>query len=462
MPGGFGGTDLYYSEFINNQWTNPKNAGPKINTAGDEMFPFLDKSGNLYFSTDGIPGLGALDIFVVALNLESKTPLGPVRNLGAPINSQFDDFGILTDPERLEGYFSSNRKRGGSDDDIYRFTRLGPQYGCRDLVVSIKDTDSKQPIGNARFMYTNLGRSNVAENVTSNKSGIITICLEADQRFNFSFDIEGYESYSEEFSNYESSDYEPSTLNIMLKKKKKEDAIPIEISPKREGRIVQKWSNDKNSFRVVITDGNGEVLAGTRVRFINACTGQVQEMISRKDGTVEFSRDLECDYELVSLKDGYSLSRDIIPKTIKKTIFGKKKVAPESTNLFNTKLYKVGDVIKIENIYYSSDEYQLNTFAKKELSTLVKTLIKYPNMVIEVASHTDTRGNAAVNQILSDKRAQEVYKFLTKSINKNRVRAVGKGETEPVNSCGDGIQCTDLEHSRNRRTEFKILKMDKI
>ncbi len=461
MPGGFGGTDLYYVVFAQGRWGVPVNAGPKINSAGDELFPFLDKEGHLYFASDGLPGLGSLDLFVTRVNLATRELTEPVRNLGAPLNSPYDDFGILTDSERRTGYFSSNRKRGGADDDIYRFTRTGPQYGCRDLVVVVRDRLGNQPLENFRFRYAGGGAE---EDATTGLEGKAYLCLPADRRFVFDFAQDGYQSRSVAFSNLESSDFEPDTLVVALEKL--EPMLLAEETPKpehTEGRLVNKWSGTHHtSFRAVVTDGNGMPIVGARVRWINQCNGTVEERMSRSDGTVEFTRDLECDYELVSAKEGYALSRDEIGKVVRKTLFGKKVSQPLSAGLFNSKMYKVGDVIRLENIYYTSDDYKLNQAARKELTRLAETLKKYPDMVIEVTSHTDSRGSALSNQLLSERRAGEVFVFLTRYIDKERIRALGKGESAPVNQCGDGVQCTETEHARNRRTEFRVLRMEKI
>lgn len=460
MPGGFGGTDIYYSVFENGDWGTPVNVGSKINTAGDEMFPFIDGNGNLYFSSDGLPGLGLLDIFMVKYDIENKQPVSVVRNLGAPINSQFDDFGIITDTDRLKGYFSSNRKRGGNDDDLYRFTRIGSLYGCRDLLVNVKDVTTNKPITNFKFLF---GEENgEQQNATTNTLGVVPLCLDADKDFFFEFESVNYKLQKVKFSNLNSSDFEPDTLTVLL-----DPAVivvpEVATALKENKRLVQKWTNQReNSFRAVITDAYANPIQGAKVRFIDMCTGKVQEMHSRKDGTVEFLRNAECDYELVSTYEGYSLSKDLIEKTIRKNFFGRKVEKPSSITLFNSKLYKVGDVIRLENIYYASDEYKLNAAAKRELERLVDILKKHPNMAIEVTSHTDTRGAANVNQQLSDRRAKEVYDFLRKHVDEGRLKVLGKGETEPVNNCGEGVQCTDAEHARNRRTEFRILRMDKI
>jgi outer membrane protein OmpA-like peptidoglycan-associated protein len=120
-PGGFGGSDLYYCQWRGNYWSVPVNLGPVINTAGNESYPFIDPSGDLFFSSDGHPGLGGKDIFFSQLSDSSW--LTPVH-LDPPINSKYDDFGIITDTLMNEGYFSSNRNKS---IDIYHFKTNFPQ-----------------------------------------------------------------------------------------------------------------------------------------------------------------------------------------------------------------------------------------------------------------------------------------------------------------------------------------------
>lgn len=119
-----GGMDLYASFWVGNYWTDPVNLGPQINTAGDEVFPYLYKDGSLYFSSNGHGGLGGLDLFVA---LYSGNDAHPKRwmfplNIGAPFNSSHDDFGLILNNEENEGYLTSNRLGGKGKDDIYRFT----------------------------------------------------------------------------------------------------------------------------------------------------------------------------------------------------------------------------------------------------------------------------------------------------------------------------------------------------
>lgn len=117
---GQGGLDIYKSEKSVGGWSSPINLGEKINTKGDEMFPFILNDTLLYFSSDGHGGLGRLDLFKVNL---SKEPL-EVVNLGYPINSVYDDFSIFVNSSGDAGYFCSNRSGGRGNDDIYRFEYL--------------------------------------------------------------------------------------------------------------------------------------------------------------------------------------------------------------------------------------------------------------------------------------------------------------------------------------------------
>lgn len=115
-PDGFGGSDIYYSQLKNGYWDDPVNLGPQVNTSGNETYPFINEAGELFFSSDGHPGLGGKDIFVT--RQRGNSWFAPVR-LAAPVNSEADDFGIITDALMHQGYFSSNRDKSL---DIYRFS----------------------------------------------------------------------------------------------------------------------------------------------------------------------------------------------------------------------------------------------------------------------------------------------------------------------------------------------------
>jgi hypothetical protein len=117
MPGGNGGSDIYYCEWINNKWSSPVNLGSKVNSALKENYPHIHPSGRLYFSSDRPGGLGGMDIYYTILSFGSwETPV----HLPADINSSSDDFAFVAEESLQTGYFASNRNR--RNDDIFSFS----------------------------------------------------------------------------------------------------------------------------------------------------------------------------------------------------------------------------------------------------------------------------------------------------------------------------------------------------
>ena len=116
-PDGFGGKDIYMAVQNGNDWTDIKNLGSKVNTADDELFPYMRQDGRLYFSSKGHPGYGGLDLFYAI----PKDTTWSVYNMGAPFNSQNDDFGITFAGATENGFFSSNRGQKKGYDQIYSF-----------------------------------------------------------------------------------------------------------------------------------------------------------------------------------------------------------------------------------------------------------------------------------------------------------------------------------------------------
>lgn len=131
MPGGYGGTDIYYTKYSRGKWSTPVNLGSVINTSKNEMFPFLHKDGTLYFASEGHPGYGGLDIFYSQKVGDVWTT--PV-NLGQPVNSGYDDFGLIFDKDLKYGFLSSNRPGGKGNDDVYRVESI---YANKDAYRTI-------------------------------------------------------------------------------------------------------------------------------------------------------------------------------------------------------------------------------------------------------------------------------------------------------------------------------------
>ncbi len=145
MSGGYGKSDIWYCSFDakSNSWGQPKNAGPSVNTEGTERYPTVSEDGKkLYFSSNFHPGLGGLDIFMAEVGADGKMNK-PVENLKYPLNSSFDDFGILFEGKKNRGYFTSNREGGKGDDDIWSFYLPPLTFSAKGNIFSEGDNVGK-------------------------------------------------------------------------------------------------------------------------------------------------------------------------------------------------------------------------------------------------------------------------------------------------------------------------------
>ena len=427
-PGGFGGTDIYVSKWANGKWSEPVNLGKDVNSKGNELFPFSDEKGNLYFSSDGRPGLGDLDIFYAQL-----TPDGQqgrvVRNLGEPINSPKDDFGIVTDGDRNRGYFSSNRKHGGADDDVYRFTREGSLYPCRELTVSVVDANTREPLANTSVAMDNPANDKQKE-LKTDAEGVVRICIAVDSDFKFSASREGYVDNKVGFSTKDLSDDQPSRLEILLDKPKE---------PEKPATTTLRGR--------VLTQIDLKPIANAKVVSVNECDGTSQETTSGPDGTYEFALQTGCAYALEAMKDNMGTTGAHVDKA--------------GVGVTDILMFKKGDVIKIDNIYYDLNKATIRPDAATELDKVVTLMAKYPTMTIEMRSHTDSRATATYNKTLSGNRAKAAVAYLKKKgIAAKRMVAKGYGESALLNKCKDGVNCPEEDHQQNRRTEIKILKLE--
>jgi peptidoglycan-associated lipoprotein len=118
------------------------------------------------------------------------------------------------------------------------------------------------------------------------------------------------------------------------------------------------------------------------------------------------------------------------------------------------------DLFVINRIYYEYNSSKLTGEASAQLDQIAMVMQRNPKILVELRSHTDSRGDASYNKMLSAKRAKSAVAYLNKKgISANRFKAEGLGEEELINECADGIECSDPEHSINRRTEIRLSKM---
>lgn len=156
MPGTLGASDLWRAKINGDgSFGSPENLGVGINTEGRETFPFIDKDNELYFASDGHPGLGGLDVFTTKLDATGLPIIKEVQNVGTPVNGSMDDFCFYIDSNTRFGYFSSNRKEGQGYDDIYRFQETKKLEREQLLTGIVTDRETGEILANATVTLSN-------------------------------------------------------------------------------------------------------------------------------------------------------------------------------------------------------------------------------------------------------------------------------------------------------------------
>lgn len=343
MPGGYGGMDIYASKKNLLGWDKPRNLGPAINTSGDEAFPFIAANGDLFFSSNGLLGLGGLDIFRAQ---GEKGKYGKPVNVGYPLNDVMDDFGLAMDENMRYGYFSTNRTGGSGRDDILGFKVLKMDSIEPEEVIP-------EPTELKIFVYDQVTGEGLSEAV----------------------------------------------VNVFTSR----------------GQLVNAVQMDENG--VLFQDK--ELYNGQQLRFIASYPE-------------------------------YSTVRKIIDVA----------TLPEENAEIRLPLNKdLGKVLQINPIYFDYDKANIRPDAAIELNKIIRIMKENPTMVIEVASHTDSRGRNPYNSELSQRRAKSSREYIIdRGIAPNRIFGQGYGELQLTNECEDGVDCSEYKHQLNRRTEFRIIR----
>ncbi len=207
MPGGFGLYDLYVAEIKDDgSLGKAENLGQKINTEGQEAFPFVTSENMLYFSSDGHLGLGGLDVFY-SKNVDDKWSNS--KNVGIPVNSGADDFAFMIKEEN--GYVSSNRTGGVGKDDIYAVKKIRPLCDLL-LETVVLDSKTNSPIETALTSVSD-GEGTINNSKTTNEKGLVEFMIECENDIKFVVSKEGYES---KILDIKLLDIDPPLLEVML------------------------------------------------------------------------------------------------------------------------------------------------------------------------------------------------------------------------------------------------------
>lgn len=225
---------------------------------------------------------------------------------------------------------------------------------------------------------------------------------------------------------------------------------------------------DGNSIQKVITYGDlnfilkGKVvecntdqgIQGVDVRLKNTVVAGQKNTLSETDGGFIFHLKQTSTFLLNGYKDGY-FSNEV--KVTTNDYDRNKSLFID----FEMCVNPCGKAIKLDNIIFNLDKWDILPAARPDLDYVVKLMRDNPTIKVEMSSHTDSRGSNQYNQELSQKRAEStVYYLVNAGISRDRLIARGAGETELLNRCADGVECAESEHTINRRTEFKVVCID--
>ena len=435
MPGGYGGTDIYkVSRNEDGTWGRPQNMGDKINTPGNEMFPFIHRDGLLFFSSDGHAGLGGLDVFMAHVN----RGVGEIEHLEAPVNSSADDFSFILSSDQYSGYFSSNREEGNGSDDIYSFTNNKKFINIAFLKGLVADRDGNS-LQNAKVALMDAEGAEVG-------------VFDSDGKGSFNFDLDPNKPYQ---LVVQKEGYYSKTMDI----------ADLAVSEERNVNVVLDKDPVISLLGVITDKKTGAPIPGAKVKLIDNTSGTDEDMTSNANGM--FTKKLEekrlnerINYNLRVEAEGYlsvsvNYSR-VLDREGQYDVNAEVDLKLEKVTVGQTKLE---DIVDVNAIFWDLGSYQVRPDAAIELDKIVQAMENNSNVHIELGSHTDSRGSDKANAQLSEQRAKAAAEYIKSKItNPDRITFKGYGETRLINKCKDGVNCSEAEHQANRRTEFKITK----
>ena len=326
LPGGFGGKDLWRSEKNGSQYGAPVNLGPSINTPGDEMFPYMREDGTLYFSSNGHPGFGGLDLFY-ATELENGE--WEVSNMMYPINSNGDDFGISFITGMEKGMFSSNRGEKKGYDKLYEFELPPIEY-----LIDGKVTDlSGEPLGDATIRI--VGDDGTNMKLHTKKDGSFKISLNKNVHYVMLGNCRGYLNQKEEAVTMDLEDSKTFPIHFNLASLSKPVGLDNIFFEFGKATLTPESSTALDKLVKILNDNpNITIEIGAHTDRVGSAEGNLQLSGKRAQSVVDYLIKKGIEAERLTAK-GYGKTQ---PVTVDKTI--QKKYS----------FLKVGDVLDEEYI----------------------------------------------------------------------------------------------------------------
>ncbi len=276
MPGGNGGSDIYISILKDGEWTKPKNLREPINTEGNEMFPYISPAGKFYFSSDGHGGLGGMDIVYTDNNFQNEQE---IINSGYPLNSSGDDFGIILDNQEKSGYFSSNRKGGKGQDDIYKL-----YIKKIELKLKVADEIASATVANPSVKLVDTEtEAEIFPSTVNTKDNIYKYVLKPHHQYKLAVQKEDYKGVEKDISTMEIDDDQLIEVKTVLKRKF-EYYVTLKIRDTETENMVE------NSI----------------IQVLNLTNAEIDSIGVNRKGEADIKLDSEADYLILAFKNNMS------------------------------------------------------------------------------------------------------------------------------------------------------------
>ena len=414
-----GGKDIFMSVCENGKWSEPQNLGKEINTLGDEMFPYVDARGNLFFSSTGHSGLGGLDLFMCE-NVDGKF-MKPV-NLGYPMNTPKDDFGMIVATDGLSGYLSSNREGGVGRDDIYEFISKKPFTSYIMLAAITVHAVTKQPIPGASVLIKMTEEPDAPK--ATNENGMVPHKFNRNFKYTMIVKKVGFEDKIFEITPEE------------LAKFKENDLIEIPLTPVKVVEVVQD-----TPVVIILDEETREPVASHLI----VTDKTKKDIIDENDINTKYLKNISNGkYDLKVSAKGYFFKNDTM------NIANSKKKLQKIVLL---KRLKKNAILTINSITFEFNSDKLTPASVAEVAYVNRLMQENPSLKIGVWAHTDAVGTDERNLNLSERRAKSVYSVIvSQGVPMERMEHKGFGEGKPV-----ATNNTKEGRAQNRRVEFQIL-----
>ena len=454
--------DIYFLNKIENDWSAPVKLSPSINSESNEVFPTW-YNDTLYYSSSKT---GNLDIYFSS----KSSQYSEKKKLDSPFNSEKDDF-LFHKLNQKVSILTSNR------------------IGNKDAPFLIKETFSKAAEKSSLRGFIACSGNRIS-NVPLKLTSFFGIEIDTDVTDNDgNFLFRGYSS----IKNYR--------IKLNRKDPRTKDCAVIYLTDE-DGNVTQKIVlNDEGEFIFEILDTDkiaglnlmplidesllqvnidgqvfenspGDIGEGEVIKIVDNEDNLLALAYTQKDGSFQF-RDLspnkeynfnfdeiEKQLQLLVTKNGEKIQ---VPVQNKKATY--RRINDENAlelideNGSNITI-ETDEFFEIQNILYEFNSSDLSEKAKFQLDKLAQLIFNNDEILIELSSHTDSRGEALFNLNLSEQRVNSAIEYLiSKGVNADRLKGYGMGEKKPINRCVDGFECTEEEHALNRRTEIRIIAL---